>query len=339
MKEGNTIIPVRGSRRPEEPPEAGDSGEVRREVIIGPGEAGSRLDAALTALCPDQSRSSIQRLIREKRVTIDGRPVKPGLKAEEGRTISMVIPRVSETSAGPENIPLSILYEDDDLVVVNKPAGMVSHPGPGNPAGTLVNALLYHCRSLSGLGGTQRPGIVHRLDKGTSGVMVVAKNDEAHRRLSAQFKAQEVKKVYLAVVWDNITEETGIIEAPIGRDRRDRKKISLRTTKPREATTDFTVRSRYGSFTLLELFPRTGRTHQIRVHLAHIKHPVVGDPLYGRRTDRMKLSREWQKVMASVDRPLLHACKLSFRHPFQEKTMEFTAPPPEDFMPFLPGEP
>ena len=339
MKKGNAIIPVQGApSQGEAPAGVGEADHALVKVTIGPGEAGSRLDSALTALCPDQSRSSIQRLIREKRITMDGKPVKAGLKVETGWVFSLDIPGMRETTAVPENIPLSILYEDDDLVVVDKPAGMVSHPGPGNPAGTLVNALLFHCRGLSGLGGNQRPGIVHRLDKGTSGVMVAAKNDEAHRRLSAQFKAQEVNKVYLAVVWDNITKESGTIEASIGRDSRDRKKISLKTRKPRESTTDFVVRRRFGTFTLLELFPRTGRTHQIRVHLALIKHPVVGDPLYGRRTDKIKLPTEWRKVMAGVDRPLLHAYRLSFRHPTRERTMEFTAPPPEDFRLFLPGE-
>jgi 23S rRNA pseudouridine1911/1915/1917 synthase len=339
MKKGNGVFPVQGSRnRGKMPDSVVGTDERELTVVIGAGEAGSRLDTALAALCPGLSRSSIQRLIREKRVTRDGKPVKAGLKVEKGWAFSLAIPDMREPTAGPEDIPLSILYEDDDLVVVDKPSGMVSHPGPGNLSGTLVNALLFHCKGLSGVGGIQRPGIVHRLDKGTSGIMVAAKNDEAHRHLSALFKAQEVKKVYLAVVWDNIIEESGTIEASIGRDSRDRKKISLKTRKPREAATDFFVRYRFGTFTLLELHPRSGRTHQIRVHLAHIKHPVVGDPLYGRRTDKIKLPMEWRKVIARLDRPLLHAYSLSFPHPTQGRTMEFVAPPPEDFRPFLPGE-
>lgn len=307
-----------------------------RTVIVGAGEAGLRLDTALSRICPEVSRTAVQRLIREGLVSLRGRPAKAGVRVEEGMSIGFTIPPATPSPLTPQDIPLDILYEDDHLVVVNKPPGMVVHPAPGHAAGTLVNALLHHCPTLSGIGGVQRPGIVHRLDKGTSGVMVATKNDAAHRRLAADFKARRVEKTYLALVWDNVPGETGSIELPIGRDRKDRQKMSARTAAPRESLTEYRVLRRWGPFTLLEVFPRTGRTHQIRVHLAHAKHPIVGDPVYGRRTEVKRLPREWRTALASPDRPLLHAWRIAFRHPADGRRMEFIAPPPADLACFLP---
>lgn len=314
----------------------GGSGEEPvRLITIGPDEAGLRVDTALARLCPKESRSSIQRLIREGRVKVDDRPVKPGLRTEEGWEISIRFHPPRMGTASPEDLPIEILYEDEHIVVVNKPAGMASHPAPGSLSGTLVNALLHHCPGLSQIGGVQRPGIVHRLDKGTSGVMVVSKSDEAHRNLASQFKARRVTKSYITLVWDNITEDEGTMESPIGRDMKNRKKMSVRTGKPREAYTHFRVLKRYGLFTLLEVSPRTGRTHQIRVHLAHMRHPVVGDPLYGRKAGRAHLPPVWKRLLSGVNRPLLHARRITFLHPVDGTPVEFTAPLPDDFLAFM----
>ncbi len=302
-----------------------------RLVAIGPGEAGLRLDVALARLLPGESRSSVRRLIDGGMILMGGRPVKPAAVAEEGWVLSVNRPPPAASPLQPEDIPLPVLYEDEHLVVVNKPAGLVVHPAPGHSGGTLVNALLHRCRDLSGVGGVQRPGIVHRLDRGTSGVMVAAKTDAAHRHLAAQFKGRQVAKTYLALVWDNVARDEGEIDLPIGRDRRDRQKMSARTNRPREALTRFRVLRRLGWATLLEVSPRTGRTHQIRVHLAHFKHPLVGDPVYGRRGDRAGSGSE-------AGRPLLHAWKLSFRHPADGRPLSFTAPPPDDLDVYLGGD-
>jgi 23S rRNA pseudouridine1911/1915/1917 synthase len=319
------------------PPAALPHGTDRRIVITG-AEAGLRIDVALTRLLPDESRSSIQRLIREGHATRDGRPLKPGEKAAEGWVVKVSTPVPRKDEAGPEAIPLSVLHEDASLLVIDKPAGMVVHPAPGNAGGTLVNALLAHCRDLSGVGGVERPGIVHRLDKGTSGVIVVAKTDAAHRDLSRQFKDRRVSKSYLAVVWDNIAADEGTVALPIGRDRRDRVKMSPRTDHGREASTAWRVIRRLGPFTLVEASPRTGRTHQIRVHLAAVGHPIVGDPLYGRRAKGTGLSKHWKKALTGVRRPLLHAWRLTFDHPADGRPMTFEAPLPADLTGFM-GDP
>ena len=234
----------------------------------------------------------------------------------------------------PEAIPLDVLYEDDDLIVVNKPAGMVVHPAAGNAEHTLVNALLHHCRGkLAGIGGVQRPGIVHRLDKGTSGCLVVAKTDAAHQSLVAQFKSRAVKKIYRAVCWGNFKQLSGRIETAIGRSAHNRKKMSARVARGRPSLTEYRVLKQFGQFALVELTLHTGRTHQIRVHMAHIGHPVVGDMTYGRKSEIRSRVRETceanPKSEISVARPLLHAYKLGFVHPRTEKFVEFVAPPEE----------
>jgi 23S rRNA pseudouridine1911/1915/1917 synthase len=304
---------------------------------MGPEEEGQRLDVALARRLPELSRAAVQRLVREGRVTVGTSPAKSGARVEQGWRVSVEIPPARPATIEAEAVPLSILHEDDDLIVVDKPAGMVVHPGAGNPAGTLVNALLHHCRGrLSGVGGVERPGIVHRLDKGTSGVMVVARTDAAHRSLAGQFKARRVDKVYLAVVWGNIRPDAGEISLAIGRDRRDRQRISPRSSRPREAVTLFRVVRRLGPFTLVAAMPRTGRTHQIRVHLASLRHPIVGDSLYGPKLPG-SLPAPWAAALAAVGRPLLHAWHLGFNHPADGRRVAFTAPPPEDFRRFSGG--
>ena len=287
---------------------------------------GERLDRWLAQRLPDRSRTEIQRWIREGLVRVNGRASKPGYKLEPGDVIEVDIPRVRPyEEVRPEPIPLTILYEDEDLIVVDKPAGMVVHPGAGVTSGTLVNAILYHCPDLEGVGGVERPGIVHRLDKDTSGLILVAKNDRAHRELQRQFREREVSKAYLALVEGHLQPKVGRIEAPIGRDRRHRKRMAV-VRGGREAITEYTVLAYYGDFTLVEARPLTGRTHQIRVHFAFIGHPLAGDTVYGRRKQRLK---PW------LTRHFLHAHRIRFRLPRTGEWVEFTSPLPEDLQAVL----
>ena len=284
-------------------------------------QGGERLDRWLAAALPDCSRTEIQRWIKEGHVIVDGALPKASYKVRPGDEITVQIPPPLPAVAQPEPIPLDILYEDDHLLVINKPAGMVVHPAPGrvHRTGTLVNAVLAHVPNLA-VGGEQRPGIVHRLDKDTSGVILVAKNDAALRDLQAQFKARTVEKVYLALVEGELPTAHGRIEAPIGRDPRHRQRMAVVTEqKGRPAVTDFRVRERFPDYTLIETYPRTGRTHQIRIHLASIGHPVVGDPLYGRKHSRLHCPRQF-----------LHALKIGVRLPGSGIWAEFTAPLPAD---------
>jgi 23S rRNA pseudouridine1911/1915/1917 synthase len=240
-----------------------------------------------------------------------------------GDKVNVEIPPPRPLATLPEEIALDVLFEDDDLIVVNKPAGLVVHPAAGNYEHTLVNALLHHCRgALAGIGGVERPGIVHRLDKGTTGCIVVAKTDLAHKALVAQFKSREVKKTYRAVCWGKFTRPSGRIETVIGRSERDRKKMSASASRGRPAVTDYRVLKQFVDFALVELHIHTGRTHQIRVHMAHIGHPVVGDATYGRA----------HQTNISVARPLLHAYKLGFTHPRSQEFVEFTALVPDDMV-------
>lgn len=282
------------------------------------GLAGKRLDVFLTGEVPEMTRSHIQKLIDEGRVTVNGMAAKANAKLKPGDEVVFVIPEPEELKVEGEEIPLDILYEDSDLIVINKPRGMVVHPAPGNTSGTLVNALLFHCKDLSGINGVMRPGIVHRLDKDTSGVMMAAKNDLAHLSLAGQIKDREVTRRYTALVHGNIQEPGGVVEAPIGRDPQDRKKMAVVLKNSKPALTRYTVLERYGDYTLVECKLETGRTHQIRVHLVYLGHPVVGDPKYGTR-----------KAHFGLQGQALHAGVLGFRHPRTGDYLEFSAPVPE----------
>lgn len=279
-----------------------------------------RLDVFITSRIKDLSRSCVQKLIKKGCITVDGVTRKPNYRVKSGETIRILIPPPQKLEAKPEKIPLDILYEDDDIVVVNKPKGMVVHPAPGNYSGTLVNALLYHCDNLSGINGKMRPGIVHRLDKDTSGVMVAAKNDSAHRKLVEQIKQRKIKRKYIALVHGCIKEKRGTIDAPIGRHPVDRKKMAVTAKNSKHAVTHFEVLERFKDFTLIKVFLDTGRTHQIRVHMAYIGHPVVGDPKYSSAKNNMGL-----------DTQALHAQVLGLYHPATGEYIEFEAAVPEEF--------
>ena len=281
----------------------------------------------------DCTRSFAATLIRNDFIRVNQSKVKPGLRLKAGDVVAGEIPPPKPIDCTPEDIPLDFLYEDGDLAVINKPAGMVVHPAPGNYTGTLVNALLFHCPDMGCIGGDIRPGIVHRLDKDTTGVMVVAKNSVAHQDLSAQFKERSIQKEYLAVVNGDMEEDSGRIELPIGRHPTQRKKMSTIGRAGRRAETLWRVEKRYTGFTLLRLDLKTGRTHQIRVHCAAMHHPVVGDPLYGgRRSSALPANVPDQVIvlLKGVRRQMLHARKLSFRHPTSNASLTFEAPLPDD---------
>ena len=287
---------------------------------------GQRLDQFLRGELPDRSRAFLQKLIEHHNVLVNGKPAKASHHVRFGDRIIVEIPPPRAAEARPEEIPLEILYEDDDLIVVNKPAGLVVHPAAGNYEHTLVNALFHHCRGhLAGIGGVERPGIVHRLDKGTTGCIVVAKSDTTHKSLVAQFKSRSVTKIYRAVCHGKFDRPSGRIETVIGRSERDRKKMSSRVARGRPALTEYRVLKQCRDFALVELTLHTGRTHQIRVHMAHIGHSLVGDVTYGGKAG-IRDSR-WE---ISVAHPLLHAYKLGFTHPRSGKRLEFTAPVPDD---------
>lgn len=281
-----------------------------------------RLDHFLVSRIPDISRSQLQGLIKEGFVTVDGKVVqKTGFKLEAGQTVSIIIPPVKPTKLIPEEIPLDIIFEDDDIIVVNKPPGMVVHPSAGHSTGTLVHAILAHCPDLEGVGGVQRPGIVHRLDKDTSGIMVVAKNDTAHQFLQKQFKKRQVQKQYLALVETRPPTKTGRIEAAIGRDPKNRQRMAVQPEKKgRMAISEYSTLENFPHHTLLSVKILTGRTHQIRVHLAYLNCPVVGDRVYG-----------YKKVTLPVDRQLLHAHKLRIQWNKNLPEREFVAPLANDF--------
>jgi 23S rRNA pseudouridine1911/1915/1917 synthase len=286
------------------------------------------LDVFLRRKLPDLSRGAIQRLLAEGNIRVDGKIVKPTHHPRTGETVVIQRPEISPAPAQPEAMPLDILYEDADLVVLNKPAGLVVHPAAGHREHTLVNALLHHCRGqLSGIGGVARPGIVHRLDKETSGCIVAAKNDTAHLQLSAQFAGRDVEKIYLAVACGRMPRLTGHIDASIARDPAHRQRMAVSGRKGREARTSYRVLERWAQATLVELELHTGRTHQIRVHLRHLGFPVAGDRVYGRgATARLKEAAGY-----SAPRPLLHARRLTLTHPRNGKRMTFEAPLPADF--------
>ncbi|WP_421915947.1 RluA family pseudouridine synthase [Mesorhizobium sp.] len=314
----------------------------------GPDAVGQRLDQWLAAkLGPDMSRSRVQMLIKQGAVTVNGKPVdETKRKMTAGESVSVAMPEPEPAEPQGENIALDVLYEDDELIVINKPAGLVVHPGAGNWTGTLVNALIHHCgESLSGIGGVRRPGIVHRLDKETSGVMVVAKTDRAHKALSEAFadhgRTGDLERAYLALVWGIPQRPTGTVDAPLGRaaDRVRRAVVPEGRDDARHAITHFTVVERFGekqqefaTASLVECRLETGRTHQIRVHMAHIGHPVVGDPDYGQafRTKVNRLPEPLKSEVKAFPRQALHARLLAFRHPATHLTMRFEAPIPRD---------
>jgi 23S rRNA pseudouridine1911/1915/1917 synthase len=300
-------------------------------LIVPAEEAGVRIDRYLTGVLAGQSRSQIQRLIKDGKVTVAGAAVAANRVVRTGDAIAVDIPQPVSATPQPEDLDLEILYEDADLVVVNKPAGMVVHPAAGHAQGTLVNALLHQVKDLSGIGGELRPGIVHRLDRGTSGVMVVAKNDRAHGELARQFHDREVEKEYVALVW-GVVQAGRRIDLPIGRDPADRKKMSARARRARSAATRVTAALHMPGCTLIHVAIATGRTHQIRVHLSEIGHPIVGDAVYGGL--RRRVAGDLRPVLA-LDRPFLHAGRLVFHHPADGRKMAFEAPLPPDLQTVL----
>ncbi len=302
-----------------------------REFIVTAEESSTRVDVFLARRMPDWSRSQIQRLIRAGLVTIGTQAArKAGAEVEAGERIG-VRAEAREVRAAPEALPLSIVYEDADLVVVNKPAGMAVHVGAGVKSGTLVNALLHHIGSLSTAGGELRPGIVHRLDKMTSGLVIVAKNNFAHRALAAQFKGRDVHKTYTLVVHGRVTKDAGEIAAPLGRDPVRRVRMKVGGIRPREALTRYRVLRRFSHFTLLEAEPRTGRTHQIRVHFSSLGHPIVGDATYG-APGKLRIAGREEKTLP---RTFLHAAGLEFSHPRGGESLRLSAPLPKELGDFL----
>ncbi|MCK4427730.1 MAG: RluA family pseudouridine synthase, partial [candidate division Zixibacteria bacterium] len=276
-----------------------------------------------------------QKLISDQNILVDGRPTKSSYKIKGNEKITIKIPPLEKLSLEPEDIPLDIIHEDSDLLVVNKKAGMVVHPALGNPSHTLVNALLFHCKDLSGINGVLRPGIVHRLDKNTSGLLVVAKNDFAHQSLAEQIKNRTLLREYAAIVWGHMPSEKGIIQAPIGRSTKDRKRMAVSRLKGRESLTEYQVLERFDLCDLLSIRLKTGRTHQIRVHLSYLNHPVLGDPEYGGRQkwskgihDKHRLFA--QKLLSLIDRQALHSKKIGFTHPRTQEYQEFNSSFPDD---------
>ena len=291
-----------------------------KEYIVSQEEKGKRLDTYIPSVDTDITRTSAQRLIEDGNILVNGKNAKVSYKIQENDKISVEIPEPKQIELKAQNIPIEIIYEDSDIIVVNKPKGMVVHPANGNPDGTLVNAVMAICKdSLSGIGGEIRPGIVHRLDKDTSGAIVVAKNDKAHINMSEQIKNHEVEKTYIALVKGFVKEEEATINMPIGRSTKDRKKMAV-TKNGKQAITHFKVLKRYSKYTLLEIKIETGRTHQIRVHMAEIGYPVVGDAVYSNGKNEF-----------GIEGQMLHAYKLEFMHPITNKHMELTAPLPQYF--------
>jgi 23S rRNA pseudouridine1911/1915/1917 synthase len=292
---------------------------MERVIELRVEQGGPRVDRYIADQAADLSRSFVQKLLDEGRVTIGGHVPKASYRVEAGDVVVVRVPPPQPLRISAEEIPLSIIYEDADLVVVDKPAGMVVHPAHGHPSGTLVNALLAHCKDLSGVGGQRRPGIVHRLDKDTSGLVVVAKNDVAHRHLQRQFKERLVHKEYLVLTEGSLPAPHGVIDAPIGRDPKQRKRMAVVAHGGREARTEYRVLERFSQHTLAEAQPITGRTHQIRIHFASIGHPVAGDRVYGFRKQRLSLPRQF-----------LHAARIGLRLPSSGEAVEFTADLPHD---------
>ena len=300
-----------------------DSSEEILQFTVADGEVGKRADVYFAGAL-DSTRSHVQILLNDGRAVKGGKAVKPNYRVKAGDVFQVTLPRAIPLEAEPENLPLDIIYEDEDVIVLNKERGMVVHPAPGHSSGTLVNALLFHCRNLSGINGVIRPGIVHRLDKDTSGIMIAAKNDEAHYSLSKQIQDKTAKRTYLCVVRGNIKTDSGIIETRIDRDKNDRKRMAVVKDGGRDAVTEYEVLERFGRFTVVRCRLRTGRTHQIRVHMEYLGYPLVGDPKYSP-----------MKVPFSIIGQALHSQTLEFVHPRTGERMYFEAPVPEDMQKIL----
>lgn len=305
--------------------ENSNSGTVgtQERIIITENEAGIRADVALAQLL-EITRSNMQKLLEEGRAVRGQKVIKSNYRVKAGEEILVNLPEPQPLDVQPEDIPLDIIYEDDDVVVVNKARGMVVHPAAGNYNGTLVNALLYHCKNLSGINGVIRPGIVHRLDKDTSGIMICAKNDSAHLSLSEQIQSKTAQRTYLAVVRGNVKNDSGIIETQIARDKNDRKKMAVVTEGGRQAITEYEVAERFGKYTVVKCRLKTGRTHQIRVHMEYLGYPLVGDPKYSP-----------MKTPFAINGQALHSLTLSFTHPRTGERLTFEAPLPEDMKKIL----
>lgn len=296
-------------------------------VVFTAEEKGQRLDVFVVGKCPEMSRAHVQKLIEQGAVLVDGVQRKANFKLRGTETVQVTMPEAEPISVAPEDIPLDVLYEDKDIIVINKARGMVVHPASGVNTGTLVNALLHHCQDLSGINGEIRPGIVHRLDKDTSGVMVCAKNDVAHVDLAEQIRLKTAHRTYWAIVHGNIKEEAGIIKGDIGRHPTDRKKMAIVRENGKPAVTHFKVLERFGEYTLVECQLETGRTHQIRVHMTSIGHPLVNDPKYGPK----------KSSPFAIEGQALHSLKLTLTHPVSREEMSFTAPIPQDMEKILTG--
>jgi 23S rRNA pseudouridine1911/1915/1917 synthase len=290
-----------------------------------------RLDQYLSEQLADVSRSYLKKLISDGQVTIDDIVfTKASRNLHGGETVSVKLPAPEPLEAVAEDIPLDILYEDEHLLVINKAAGMVVHPAAGHSSGTLVNAVLFHCDDLSGIGGAMRPGIVHRLDAGTTGAIIVAKNDRAHLELSRQFREREIEKAYAAVVYGKVDPPKGKIELDIGRDRKDRKKISVNTDQPRNSISYYKLRTLWDEFSLVDVQILTGRTHQIRVHMSNINHQLVGDEIYSGKRWKSVKNLQLAKIAHNFGRPALHSWRVAFKHPASGEKVSLEAPIPED---------
>ena len=294
---------------------------MKQEYIVPEKSSGLRIDKFLTESCPDYTRSFLQKLLKSELVEVNGKPVKSSYKTAAGDTVTFEVPEAVEAEITAQEMPLDILYEDEDVILINKPKGMVVHPAAGHYEGTLVNGLMHHCREqLSGINGVMRPGIVHRIDMDTTGVLIVGKNDLAHNSIAEQLKVHSITRKYYAVVFGSLKDDEGTIHAPIGRHPNDRKKMSINSKNGKDAVTHYKVLERFHGYTLVECRLETGRTHQIRVHMASIGHPLLGDQVYGPAKQPFRLQGQ-----------TLHAGVLGFLHPRTGEYMEFSAPLPKYF--------
>ena len=323
IEDAEVIVDIDCFEDSEDIEEIDDIGD-EKEIILVSDEENQRIDVFISQKLNDISRNSVQKLIIDKNITVNEKEIKANYKVKIKDKIKIIIPPPEMLDVEAENIPLEIVYEDDDLALVNKPQGIVVHPAPGHYSGTLVNGLMYHLKNLSTINGVMRPGIVHRLDKNTSGLMLVAKNDKSHNFLAKCLKEHSINRIYYALVEGNIKEDEGEINAPLGRSEKDRKKRAVTTKNSKEAITNYWVVERYGKYTLMKLKLKTGRTHQIRVHMKHIGHPVVGDDVYGSKINKFGLEGQ-----------LLHSKILGFVHPSSKKYMEFESELPDYFLKVL----